>query len=147
MAVGTAEHGPIRVFLLDDDSVARATLRAALAEYGDIEVVGDTSSGGPLLDQSVAEAADVVILDCPPPSEDMVELCRSLKAYRASLGVLLLSAMERPPLRLAIEIADGLILKATPVAELVQGIRNVHRGKPALDRRLWPALFGDDMER
>ena len=61
--------------------------------------------------------------------------------------MLLQSVMERVPLRLAIDIADGLILKATPVAELVQGIRDIHRGRPVVDRRLWPALFDDDIAR
>ena len=147
MAVGGAARGATRVFLVDDDPVARATLRTALAEYGVIEVVGDSSNGWQPIDQIEAEAVDVIILDCSLRSESLVELCRSLKAHRASLGVLLLSAMEPPPLRLAIDIADGLILKATPIPELVQGIRKVHRGRPAVDRRLWPALFGDDVER
>ena len=146
MAADTDERGAIRVFLVCDDPVARARLRTALAGYGDIEVVGDCSSGSQPLDQIEAAAASVVILDCDLLSENLVELCRSLKAYRASIGVLLQSVMERGQLRLAIDIADGLILKATQVAELVQGIRNVHRGKPAVDRRLWPALFGDDLE-
>ena len=135
------------MFLVCDDPIARARLRTALAGYGDIEVVGDCSSGSQPLDQIEAEAASVVILDCDLRGEDLVELCRSLKGYRASVGVLLHSVMERGSLRLAIDIADGLILKATPAAELVQGIRNVYRGRPTVDRRLWPALFGDDMER
>ena len=143
----SVERGAIRVFLVCDDSVERARLRTALDGYGDIEVVGDCSSGSQSLDQIEAEAAGVVILDCDLHREDLVELCRSLKAYRASIGVLLQSVMERGQLRLAIDIADGLILKATPVAELVQAIRNVHGGRPTVDRRLWPALFGDDMER
>ena len=143
MAAGADERGAIRVFLVCDDPAARARLRAALAGFGDIEVVGDSSSGSQELDQIEAEAATVVILDCDLRREDLVELCRSLKARRSSIGVLLQGVREWGQLRLAIELADGFILKATPIAELVRGIRNVHRGRPALDRRLWPALFGD----
>ena len=72
-------------------------------------------------------------------------VCRSLKAYRASTAVLLLTDRERGRLPLAIDIADGLILNTAPVDVLAQGIREVHRGRPAVDRRLWPALFGDEM--
>ena len=115
-------------------------------EFKEAEVVGDCSSGSQPHDQIEAEAASVIILDCDLPSENLGELCRSLKAYPASIGVLLQRVAGPGQLRLAIDIADGLILKATPVAELVQGIRDVHRGRPAVDRRLWPALFGDEIE-
>ena len=87
-----------------------------------------------------------VLLDAQVCSTDDVH-CRSLREYRPAIGVLLRDAVEQPQLRLAIDIADGFILKATPVAELVQGIRDVHLGRPAVDRRLWPALFGDDLLR
>ena len=147
MTVGNDKRGAIRVFLVCDDPVARATSRTALGGYGDIEVVGDCSSGSQPLDQIEAEAASVIILDCDLRREDLVELCRSLKAHQASIGVLLQGVMGRAQLRLAIEIADGLILNATPVAELVRSIRNVHRGRPTVDRRLWPALFDDDIAR
>ena len=147
MAADADEREEIRVFLVCDDPVAGARLRAALAAYRDIEVVGDCSSGSQPIEQIEAGAADVIILDCQLNDEQLVELCRSLKAPRASIGVLLLGAMGWPPLGLAIDTVDGLILKATPVAELVEGIRNVRRGRPAVDRRLWPALFGADMPR
>ena len=147
LAVRNDERGAIRVLLVDDDPVARASLRTALAGFDGIEVAGDCPSGWQTLDQIEAEGADVIILDSQPSSGTLAHLCRSLNAYRPSIGVLLLGAMEREgQLGLAIDIADGLILKATPVAELVQGIRNVYRGRPAVDRRLWPALFCDDIE-
>ena len=145
MAADADEHGAIRVFLVCDDAAARASLRTALAEYRDIAVVGDASSGSQPHDQIEAAAASVIILDCDLRSEDLAELCRSLKALRASIAVLLHSDIERTELRLAIDIADGFILKATPVAELVQGMRDLQRGRPAVDRRLWTPLFGDDL--
>ncbi len=141
----TDEHGAIRAFLVCDDPVARAKLHTVLAAYGDIDVVGDCASGSQPLDQIEAGAADVVVLDCDLRVEQLAELCRSLKAGRASVSLLLLSAMRRPPLRLAIDIADGLMLRSTPVASLAQGIRNAHRRRPAVDRHLWPALFGDEL--
>ena len=145
MAADSDERGAIRVFLVCDEPIARARLRTALAAYRDIEVVGDCSSDAQPLERIEAEAASVIILDCDLSGEHLVELCRSLKAHRASIGVLLQGVMERGQLRFAIEVADGLILKATPVTELVSGIRNLNRGRPAVDRRLWPELFGDDL--
>lgn len=147
MAAEPSKRGAIRVFLVCDDAAARARLRTALAGYGDIEVVGDCASGSQPLGQIEAEAASVVILDCPLRGESLVELCRSLREYRPAIGVLLRDAVEQPQLRLAIDIADGLMLETTPVAELVRAIRDVGRGRPAVDRRLWPALFGDDLLR
>jgi two-component system response regulator DesR len=144
MAAHTHGRGAIRVFLVCDDPAARAKRGAALLGYGDIDVVGDCSSGSQALEQIQAAAADVAVLDCDLRGEQIAELCRSLKAFRASIGVLLMSAMRRPPLRLAIDIADGLMLRSTPVAALAQGIRDAHRGRPAMDRRLWPALFDDE---
>ncbi len=141
----TDKHGAIRVFLVCDDAAARASLRTALAEYRDIAVVGDASSGSQPHDQIEAAAASVIILDCDLRSEDLAELCRSLKALRASIAVLLHSDIERTELRLAIDIADGLMLRSTPAPVLAQGIRNAHRGRPAVDRHLWPALFGDEL--
>ena len=146
MAADTAERGAVRVFLVRDDSVARASLCTALAAFGDIEVVGECSSRSRPIDRIEAEAAKVVILDCDLAGDILVELGRALKAHRAHIGVLLHGAVVRGQLRLAIDIADGLILGETPIAELVQGIRDVHRGRPAVDRRLWPALFSDDMK-
>ena len=145
MAADADERAAIRVFLVRDDHVARAALRTALAAYGDIDVVGDCSSGSQPLEQIQARAVSVVILDCDLLSGSLAVVCRSLKAYRASTAVLLLTDRERGRLPLAIDIADGLILNTAPVDVLAQGIREVHRGRPAVDRRLWPALFGDEM--
>ena len=143
-AANIRRKGPVRVFLVDDHPIALAGMHAVLSASDTIEVVGEASSGREALDRIHADATDVVLMDILLGDANGIEVGGALKAEHPSLGVLLVSAVGQEHLDAAIDGADGLILKTAPVDELVRAIRNVHRGRPTLDRRLWASLFEGD---
>jgi DNA-binding NarL/FixJ family response regulator len=53
----------IRVLLVDDHTMMREGLRSLLAEFQDIEIVGECSDGRSSLDLVRTHSPDVVVMD------------------------------------------------------------------------------------
>jgi two-component system, NarL family, response regulator NreC len=64
----------VRVFHCDDSSSFRVLVREILADYDDVEMVGEAGSPGEALARVVAARPDVVLLDLLPPDthDDLV---------------------------------------------------------------------------
>jgi two-component system, chemotaxis family, protein-glutamate methylesterase/glutaminase len=71
---------PIRLFLVDDSTLARATLRQVLARDANVEVVGEARSGLEALRRIPLAAPDVVLMDMVMPGMDGLQTSRELMA-------------------------------------------------------------------
>jgi response regulator RpfG family c-di-GMP phosphodiesterase len=81
----------VRLLLVDDDAGLRALLRATFATF---DIVVEEAESVATAEWRIAESRpDVVVLDVRMPGESGLELCRRLKADRATrdIGVVLLS--------------------------------------------------------
>lgn len=69
----------IRTLIVDDDAPARGRLRQLLADQGDVEVVGEASSGTEALAAVEAQRPHLVFIDVRLPGLDGLAVARALR--------------------------------------------------------------------
>jgi DNA-binding NarL/FixJ family response regulator len=133
----------ISVLIVDDHAVVRQGLRALLESRPEVMVAGEAADGQSALEQARALRPDVVLLDLLLPDLSGVEVTERLRAEGLPCKVLILtSSLEDRLVAAAVRAgADGYLLKATRVADLVQAISEVAAGKRVLDPAATQALF------
>lgn len=133
----------IRVLIVDDHAVVRQGLRALLESRPELVVVGEAADGQDALEQARALRPDVVLLDLLLPDLSGAEVTERLRAAGLPCKVLILtSSLEDRLVTAAVRAgADGYLLKATRVADLVHAIAEVAAGRRVLDPAATQALF------
>lgn len=129
------EAGPtVRVVIADDHPVVRAGIAGLLSLADDIEVVGEAENGQQALDLARDLSPDVVVTDLRMPVMDGVEATKAIVALRQATRVVVLTTYETDGeiLRAVEAGATGYLLKDTPRAELIAGIRAAARGQTVL---------------
>ncbi|MFD5026398.1 response regulator [Streptomyces sp. NPDC058373] len=133
---------PIRVMLVDDQTLLRTGFRMVLSAQPDMEVVGEASDGAEAIEVLRSTAVDVVLMDVRMPRLDGVEATRRICAAEQPPKVLILTTFDLDEyaftgLRAG---ASGFMLKDVPPSELLTAIRSVHSGDavvaPSTTRRL-----------
>ena len=134
----------VRVLLADDEQLVRAGFRLILAAEPDFEVVGEAGNGAEAVELTQELDPDVVLMDIQMPKMNGLEATRQIAAFgrTETSRVLILTTFEvdeyvYEALRAG---ASGFLLKRTPAADLVAGIRVVASGDallaPSVTRRL-----------
>jgi DNA-binding NarL/FixJ family response regulator len=134
----------VRVLLADDEQLIRAGFRLILESEPDFEVVGEAANGREAVDLTRKLDPDVVLMDIQMPEINGLEATRQIAALgrNESSRVLVLTTFEvdeyvYEALRAG---ASGFLLKRTPAADLLAGIRVVAGGDallaPSVTRRL-----------
>ena len=125
---------PVRVLLVDDQTLFRAGLRTLLSTRPEVEVVGDAENGEAALELAAKTRPDVVLMDLKMPVLDGVAATRRLHVQLPSCRVVALTTFEDDEL-----VFEGLragavgyLLKDAPVARLVEAILAAARGESVL---------------
>ena len=116
-----------RVLVVDDDPPLRRMLnRTLVAEGFEVTVAAD---GGAALAATEVGAPDVIVLDVAMPGLDGLAVCRRLRAKGVRAPVLMLTARDAVPDRVAgLEAgADDYLVKPFAVSELVARLRALTR--------------------
>jgi DNA-binding NarL/FixJ family response regulator len=124
----------IRVLLAEDHVLVRQGVRQFLEDTGDIEVVAEAGDGAEAIRLVGEHRPDIAILDIRMPEVTGVEATRQIKDRFPQVRVLVLTAYDDDPYVFALlqAGADGYVLKTASADELVQAVRTVHGGSPAL---------------
>ncbi len=124
----------IRVFLADDHTVLRDSLRAFLGMFPDIEIVGEASDGIETLEKVENLRPDVLLLDMNMPRLSGLDVLRRISKRLPECHVLILTQYESPQYVLpALELgAKGFLLKRAGGQEVVQAIRALAAGESFL---------------
>jgi NarL family two-component system response regulator LiaR len=83
--------GPIRVLLVDDESIFLAAIRALLEHDGRMEVVGAAHNASEALELALRVHPDVVLIDLSLPGMDGLETTRHLIADCPDVKVIAVS--------------------------------------------------------
>jgi two-component system, OmpR family, response regulator MprA len=121
-----------RLLLVDDDRPFRDAVGRALRLEGyDVVLATD---GREALDVMARERADLVVLDVSMPSMSGVEVCRRMRASGDPAGVLMLTARDGIPERVAgLDAgADDYLVKPFALDELLARVRAGIRRSAAL---------------
>jgi DNA-binding NarL/FixJ family response regulator len=131
----------VRVLVADGLALVRAGYRALLEASGQIDVVGEASTGEEAVALARRLRPDVVLIDAALPGLDCGEATGRILAD-PRIAVMLLAATEQDERIFAMLRAGarGMLLKDTDPAELVRAIELLARGdallSPSLTRRL-----------
>ncbi|MEU0910856.1 response regulator transcription factor [Streptomyces althioticus] len=135
---------PIRVLVCDDQALVRTGYVTIFSAQPDMEVVGEAENGHEAVEAARRLRPDVVVMDVRMPLLDGIRATRELAGpdTEDAPKVLVVTTFNvdsyvYDALRAG---ASGFLLKDSPPAELVNGIRTVARGEallaPAVTRRL-----------
>ena len=125
---------PIRVFVADDHAIVRKGIAAVLEIVPDIEVVGEAVNGRDAVYRVEQLRPDVILMDLVMPEMDGIEAIRRIKDCQPEARILVLTTFAGedkifPAIKAG---ALGYHLKDSRPEELVQAIREIHRGEPSL---------------
>jgi len=134
----------LSILVVDDQTLMRQILRAALANHPNMRVVGEAGTGQAALAEARRLHPDVVVLDLGLPDIDGVEVTRLLRAEMPFTAIVILTASERDDqlveaLRAG---AKGYVLKTSDFKELVSALESVAIGQASLPPEVVGKLLG-----
>ncbi len=121
---------PISVSIVEDNDQLRATLARVLSRADGFRFVSDFGNAEAALARLPAERPDVVLMDINLPGMNGMECVRQLKQLSPQIQAIMLTVYEDTEniFNALAAGATGYLLKRTPRAELLEAIREVHRG-------------------
>jgi NarL family two-component system response regulator LiaR len=124
----------IRILIADDHPVVRDGLRGLIETEPGMELVGEAADGTETVLKARSLRPDVILLDLVMPRKDGLTALREIKAENPEARILILTSFaEDQQVFMAIKAgALGYLLKDSSPQELLQAIRNVHRGESSL---------------
>lgn len=128
------EKKPIRVLVVDDESVVREGVVAILSLQPDLEVVGDARDGIQAVQMARKTKPDVILLDMVMPNQDGLATIPIIKDLLPNTCILVLTSFaESDRVYQAIKFgALGYLLKDATRAQLLQAIRDVSNGQASI---------------
>ncbi|TET85694.1 MAG: response regulator transcription factor [Anaerolineales bacterium] len=127
------DQTPIRIILVDDQTLFREGVRTLLSVHSDLEVVGEASDGLESLQLAAKLRPSVVLMDLKMPRLDGAEATRRMRADYPECKVIILTTFDDEYVFDGLRAgAIGYLLKDTPSEKLVEAIRAAARGESFL---------------
>jgi DNA-binding NarL/FixJ family response regulator len=120
----------IRIVVADDHTIVREGLKQLLAAAGDLQVVGEASDGGQVIECVRSLDFDLLLLDMSMPGRSGIDLIKLVRAEKPRLRILILSMHEESQyaVRAIRAGAAGYLTKESASRQLVDAIRKVAGG-------------------
>jgi DNA-binding NarL/FixJ family response regulator len=133
----------LRLLIADEQSLFREALRAVLEGESDLRVVADVRDGLHAIAEAERARPDVALLHAALPGCDGISAIALIKERAPDCKVLVLTDEEdQGALTHALEAgANGYLTKESPVGELIDAVRAVHRGETLVPPRMLGRLF------
>ncbi len=128
----------IRCVIADDHEMLRYGVRRLLQDAPDFEVVGEARDAAEALKLVIEHRPDLVLLDISMPGMSSFEAGRLVDEHCASTRIVYLTMHEdQEYIQQALRSgASGYLLKDTPAPQLLEALREVHRGLRSLSPQI-----------
>jgi DNA-binding NarL/FixJ family response regulator len=141
----------IRVIVADDQALVRAGFRVLIDSAPDLEVVAQAADGAEAVELTRAHRPDVVLMDIRMPVMDGLEATRRVVELdlEPAVRVLILTTFDLDEYVFAAlkAGASGFLLKDTPPADLLTGIRVIAAGEALLAPSITKHLIEEYVRR
>jgi DNA-binding NarL/FixJ family response regulator len=132
----------IRVLIADDNARTRDALRALLATWPDIELVGEASNGEDALRLVEELHPAVVLMDLEMPQMGGVEATRLIKRRWPSVNVIVVTSSAAKRIAALDAGADSFMMKGEAPSKLLTTMRlvgaaNMDDGRWTMDDGRW----------
>lgn len=117
----------LHVFLAEDQTILRESLKMLIASEPDLEVVGEASDGEEAARLVKSLHPDIVVMDVSMPRMDGVQATMIIKRVCPEVKVLALTVHEtKSHIRRVLQAgASGYVVKRSAAEELIQALRAV----------------------
>jgi DNA-binding NarL/FixJ family response regulator len=124
---------PLRVLLVDDQTLVRSGFAMMLSVEADLQVVGEAADGRQAVAQARALRPDVILMDVQMPAMDGIEATRRIVAEDLGRVVILTTFDRDDYLFDALDAgASGFLLKNAEPEQLVDAVRAAGHGHALL---------------
>ena len=139
----TAAVPPIRVIVVDDQTVVREALATLLGLMPGLDVVATAANGAQAVEAAGAHQPDVVLMDLRMPVMDGVEATRQITEQHPQVAVLVLTtfADEDSVLGALGAGARGYLTKESGRDDIAMAIRSAAAGQSVLDPQVQARLI------
>lgn len=122
------------VMLVDDHAVVREGYRRLIEKHKDLTVIAEAPDGQTAYQLYKQSKPDVVVLDLSMPGKGGIEVLRQLRQWDNGACILIFTMHQNAAYAVqAFQAgAKGYITKSSPPELLVEAIRDVAAGKPAI---------------
>lgn len=133
----------IRILIADDHALVRESIRAILANQGDMEIVATAGDGNEAVQLAMTHQPDVIVMDISMPSMDGLHATELIHRAQSTINIVILSmhvnaALVQQALRMG---ARGYVLKRRATDELPEAIRAAVQGQVFLSPAIPPAYL------
>jgi len=139
------DNQTIQVMIVDDHTMVRQGIKALLEQFDGIQVIGEASTGFKAIELTGQLQPDVILMDLNMPGMDGIEAIRRIITNRPDQHIIVLTGfLNDERLIQAVRAgAQGCVDKTIPPEDLIQSIRDVYLGRPALSAGIaWRVLRG-----
>ena len=121
----------IKVLLVDDHELIRAGISRMLLDDGNIEIVGEASSGEEALNMLRKSCPDVVLMDLKMPGIGGLEATRRVNRLCSNTKIVVVTAcIDDPyPSHVMESGASAYISKNSHISEIIRAIKAVYKGE------------------
>lgn len=142
MSITMKTDGPIRVFLVDDQSMIRAGFRSLLSKNPRFSVAGDSGDPRAAIAAIAAAMPDVVLLDITMPGLSGIDVIPQIHKVHPRARIVMLThhegeAFVEQALRAG---ADGYLSKDSDPLELALALESVWKGEMYLSPKVTSVL-------
>ena len=131
-----SDDSKIRVLVVDDHPVLRDGVAAILENQTDMTMVGEARDGSEAVERFRALQPDVTLMDLQMPGMNGVDAIIAIRSAHPGARIIVLTtyAGDVQAVRALKAGATGYLLKSSLRTELIDAIRNVHRGQRHVHR-------------
>jgi len=124
----------IRILTVDDHPMLREGIAAAIARQPDMSIVGEATNGREAIETFRKTRPDVTLMDLQMPEMNGVEAITAIRAEFPGARIIVLTTYkgDAQALRALKAGASGYLLKSTLRKEMMDAIRTVFAGRPAI---------------